>query len=115
MGSIPVSVAVPPVMAAAMAKVSASRRSPSTSCSVPCRRGTPSISIRRSAVREIRAPIPHSMAMRSSISGSSAALSMTVVPRASTAARITFSVPMTVTVGNAIAAPRRPSGGAEAK
>ncbi len=114
-GLIPFSVTSPRVIAAAMAKVSASSRSPRTRCSVPPRRSTPSISIRRSPVREIRAPMVVSMAIRSSTSGSSAALSITVVPWAMVAARITFSVPMTVTVGNSTCAPRSPPDGAAAK
>ena len=114
-GLMPFRVTSPRVMAAAMANVPASSRSPMTRCSAPPRRSTPCTSIRRSAVRWICAPIAHSIAMRSSTSGSSAALSMTVVPRARVAAIIAFSVPMTVTVGNSMRAPRRPSGGADAK
>ena len=48
--------------------------------------------------------------MRSSTSGSCAAGVMTVVPFASTAARIAFSVPITVICGKVMVAPfRRPS------
>ena len=56
-----------------------------------------------------------SIAIRSSTSGSSAALSMTVVPFARVAAIIAFSVPITLTIGNSTCAPRRPPGGAAAK
>ena len=111
---MPSSVTVPRVTAAAIAKVSASRRSPRTRCSTPFNEGTPSISRRRSAVRSIRAPMPQSMAIRSSTSGSTAALSITVVPRARVAARIAFSVPMTLTMGNSMCAPASPAGGADA-
>ena len=60
----------PPVTAAAMAKVPASSRSPSTRWSTPCRRSTPSISSRCGAVRSIWAPIARSIEIRSSTSGS---------------------------------------------
>ena len=96
-GSAPWMEMDPPVTAAAMAKVPASSRSLMTRCSVPPRRSTPSISSRCGAVRSIRAPMERSMATRSSVSGSCAAFSITVVPRASTAASMAFSVPITVT------------------
>ena len=53
----------------------------------------------------IFAPIPVSMRARSTTSGSRAALTSRVVPRASAAASMTFSVPVTVTVSNPISAP----------
>ncbi len=58
--------------------------------------------------------MPHSIAIRSSTSGSSAALSITVVPFARVAAMIAFSVPITLTIGNSIVAPVSPPGGAAA-
>ena len=55
----------------------------------------------------ICAPIETSMRHRSTISGSRAALSMTVVPLASTAAVRMFSVAPTLGKSSQIAAPRR--------
>ena len=57
----------------------------------------------------IRAPIFVSRAARSTTSGSRAALRSTVSPRASTAAIIRSSVPVTVMRSKWTAAPRRPS------
>ncbi len=57
----------------------------------------------------MRAPIAFSMVARFVTSGSRAAFTSRVVPRASTAASMTFSVPVTVTVSNTISAPVRRS------
>ena len=60
-------------------------------------------------VRDTCAPMALSSVMRSSTSGSCAAGVMMVLPFASTAARIAFSVPITVICGKVIVAPvRRP-------
>ena len=56
----------------------------------------------------IWAPIATSILHRSTISGSRAALSMTVVPLASTAAVRMFSVAPTLGKSSQIVAPRRP-------
>ena len=61
----------------------------------------------------MRAPMATSIAIRSSTSGSWAAFSMTVVPSARVAASMAFSVPMTVTYGKVIVAPRSRSGARE--
>ena len=53
----------------------------------------------------IRAPMALSIMARFVTSGSRAALTRRVVPRASIAASMTFSVPVTVTVSNTISAP----------
>ena len=63
----------------------------------------------------MRAPMERSIAIRSSTSGSSAALSMTVVPFARVAAIIAFSVPITLTTGKSTRAARRPPGAPAAK
>ena len=55
----------------------------------------------------MRAPIETRSRARSPTSGSRAALSSTVVPSASTAAIIRFSVPVTVTMSLVIRAPLR--------
>ena len=54
---------------------------------------------------EICAPIAVSSRARSTTSGSRAAFTSRVVPRASVAASMTFSVPVTVTVSKAMSAP----------
>lgn len=59
---------------------------------------------------EIRAPIPRSIMQMSTISGSRAALSITVSPRASTAAITRFSVAPTLGKSSRISAPCSPSG-----
>ena len=58
---------------------------------------------------EIRAPILLRQSATSRISGSRAAFSITVVPFASDAAISAVWVPPTVTFGNTISPPRRPS------
>ena len=59
---------------------------------------------------EMRAPILLRQSATSAISGSCAALSITVVPLASEAAMIAVWVPPTVTLGNAISPPLNPRG-----
>ena len=59
---------------------------------------------------ETRAPILLRQSATSWISGSQAALVMTVVPLASVAAISATWVPLTVTLGKSIAAPFRPPG-----
>ncbi len=56
----------------------------------------------------IRAPILLRQSATSPISGSRAAFSITLVPRASEAAISAVWVPPTVTLGNLISPPRRP-------
>ena len=65
-------------------------------CSTPFSESTPSITTRRVPAPEIRAPILTRKLARSTTSGSLAAESITVVPRASTAAIMRLSVPRTV-------------------
>ena len=95
-GSTRFSVTSLPAIAAATRKVPASMRSGMTSCSAPCSSFTPSMMIRRVPAPSIFAPILLSKFARSMTSGSAAALSMTVVPSARTAAIMTLSVPRTV-------------------
>ena len=59
---------------------------------------------------EMSAPILLRQSATSPISGSRAALSITVVPSASAAAISAVWVPPTVTLGNTISAPLRPRG-----
>jgi hypothetical protein len=66
---------------------------------------TPSISIRAEPAPTMRAPMALSSPARSLTSGSRAAFSMTVVPWASAAAIMRFSVPVTVTRSVAMRAP----------
>ena len=82
----------PPVIAAAAIIDPASIRSGITSCSAPCSRSTPSISITCVPAPLIFAPILTSTRARSCTSGSRAAFSITVRPRAVTAAIKIFSV-----------------------
>ncbi len=65
-------------------------------CSAPPSSATPSMTIVSSPAPEIRAPMALRRLARSTTSGSRAQFSSTVVPRASTAAISTFSVPVTV-------------------
>ena len=58
----------------------------------------------------MRAPIDCSIRQMSTISGSRAALSMTLSPRASTAAMSTVSVAPTLGKSSHVRAPERPSG-----
>ena len=59
---------------------------------------------------EMRAPILDRQLARSTISGSRAAFSITVVPSASVAAISATWVPLTVTMGKAISPPLTPRG-----
>ena len=68
-------------------------------------RATPSIVIASVPAPAMRAPIATRQRARSTTSGSRAAFSSTVVPSASVAAIIRFSVPVTVTMSNTILAP----------
>ncbi len=104
-GSAPTTVTSPPVMAAATSRVPASMRSGITRCRAPDSSCTPSISIRSVPAPSIRAPISTSRRARSLTSGSRAAFTMTVVPSASAAAIIRFSVPVTVTRSVVMRAP----------
>ncbi len=87
----------PSVATAAAAHVPTSIRSGTAVWSVP-RSGpsTPSISIVLVPAPSTRAPIDVRKEARSAISGSRAALSMTVLPRARTAANNRFSVAVTL-------------------
>ncbi len=96
-GTRSVTVTSPPVIAAATMRVPASTRSGTTRCTAPPSSTTPSISIRAVPAPWIRAPMAVSSVARSTTSGSRAAFSMTVVPSASAAAIMRFSVPVTVT------------------
>ncbi len=104
-GSAPTTVTSPPVIAAATSRVPASMRSGITRCRAPPSSGTPSISRRSVPAPSMRAPIAESSRARSVTSGSRAAFSMTVVPSASAAAIIRFSVPVTVTRSVVMCAP----------
>ena len=82
----------PPAIAVANAQVPATIRSVTVACSVGCIRSTPSTTRVDVPIPSIRAPIEPSIWHRSTISGSRATLSITVVPSASTAAITRFSV-----------------------
>ncbi|MCY1199244.1 hypothetical protein D9M72_106440 [compost metagenome] len=97
----------PPAAPTAHRKVPASMRSEMTRCSAPCRRSTPSITMRSVPWPWMRAPILMSSSARSATSGSRAAFSSTVWPSASTAAISRFSVPVTVTMSVRMEAPFR--------
>jgi hypothetical protein len=99
-------------MAAATAQVPATIRSGTVRCEVGDSEpgGTPSISIVEVPAPATLAPIWISMSARSTISGSRAALSMTVVPLASTAAMRMFSVAPTLGKSSHTVAPVRPFG-----
>ena len=85
-------------------------RSAITACSQPCSACTPSITIRDVPAPSICAPIATRQAARSTISGSIAAFSSTVVPSANAAAISTFSVAPTLTISNTCLAPfKRPA------
>ena len=100
----------PWVTSAAQAHEAASMRSGSATCSYPPRRSTPSIVIVRSVCREMIAPIFCRTAMRSSISGSTAALVSSVTPSARTAVSSTCSVAPTLGYSRWILVPLRPLG-----
>ena len=88
-------------------------RSAMTLYSQPCRLSTPSMIIVVVPIPLIFAPIATSILARSTTSGSVAQFSRRVVPRASAAAMITFSVPPTVTISKLKSQPiRRPPAGA---
>ena len=89
-------VSSPWVIAAAMAYVPASMRSGMIRRLVPPSWSTPSMTMRGVPRPEIRAPMAIRRRPRSTISGSQAALSMTVRPRASVAALMMLAVPSTV-------------------
>ncbi len=73
------------------------------------RLSTPSIRIVASPAPVMRAPMALRRSARSTISGSRAQFSRTVVPRARQAAMSTFSVPVTVGMSNRKRAPVRRS------
>ena len=104
-GSAPVIATSPRVAAAAATNVPVSMRSGMIACVAPCKRGTPSMTMRSVPAPEIFAPIAIRHAARSTTSGSRAALSSVVTPSASAAAIIRFSVPVTVTTSNTNRAP----------
>ena len=97
---VPVSVALPPAAATAARNVPVSIRSGMMVWVAPPRRGTPSMTMRSVPAPSMRAPIAVRQRARSTISGSRAAFSSVVVPCASVAAIIRFSVPVTVTTSN---------------
>ena len=82
----------PRVAAAQSMSVPASMRSGMGVKRAPCSAGTPSTVSRLCPMPEIFAPMRRSSRARSAISGSLAALSMTVTPLASVAAISRFSV-----------------------
>ena len=86
----------------------ASTRSGITVWSTGANPSTPWISIVGVPTPSIRAPIPLRKSARSTSSGSRAAFSITVVPRAATAAISTFSVAPTLGKSRLTTAPRRP-------
>ena len=86
----------PPAIAAAIKYVPASIRSGITVWIAPCRDSTPSIRITFVPAPRIFAPIAFKNVAKSTISGSSAAFSITVLPLAIEAAMITFSVAPTL-------------------
>ena len=104
-GAAPVTVTSPPVMAPATSSVPASMRSGMMRCRAPPSSGTPSISMRSVPAPSMRAPMAARSRARSATSGSRAAFSSTVVPSASAAAIMRFSVPVTVTRSVVMRAP----------
>ena len=92
----PLTFILPLVTAPAKANVAASIRSGITRCSAPCNFLTPCIVMVGLPAPEILAPIDRRKLARSSISGSHAALWITVFPFAKVAAIIKFAVPRTV-------------------
>ena len=97
---------LPPVIAPATSSVPASMRSGMTLCSIGVSSSTPSMVTSDVPAPRMRAPILLSTRPSSSTSGSRAAFSSVVRPRASAAAIIRFSVPVTVTMSNTMLAPR---------
>ncbi len=104
-GSTPSTRTEPRVMAAAYAQVPPTTRSPTVRWVVGCSASTPSMVMVAVPTPSIRAPIWASNCARSMISGSRAALSMIVVPSASTAAIRMFSVAPTLGKSSPIEAP----------
>ncbi len=100
----------PRVVAAANAHGPATIRSGTTRCRAGCSASTPWITSVEPPTPSIWAPISISIREMSTISGSRAALSITVVPVASTAAIRMFSVAPTDGKSSPTAAPRRPCG-----
>src|SRR5262245_32681782 len=107
-GRTPESTTRPPVAQIAIAYVPASTRSGITECSTASNPSTPSISIVGVPTPCTRAPISTRNSARSTSSGSRAAFSITVVPRAATAAIRTFSVAPTLGKSRFTTAPRSP-------
>ena len=97
-------------MAAPNAQVPATMRSGTIACSVGESLSTPSMVSVELPAPSILAPICSSIWHRSTISGSRAALSMTVVPLARTAAISTFSVAPTLGKSSQTVAPVSPLG-----
>ena len=93
---VPTSSISPPAMPHAMSSVPASTRSAMISLSAGTSSSTPSISIVAVPAPITCAPMRSRNAARSVTSGSRAAFSITVVPLASTAAHIRFSVAPTL-------------------
>src|SRR2546421_7677559 len=106
----PRTVMSPPVASAARAQLAASSRSVIGRWEYPRRRGTPSISMTRSVCTLMTAPIFCSTQIRSTISGSTAALRSSVTPSARTAVSSTCSVAPTLGYGSSNLVPCRPLG-----
>jgi hypothetical protein len=100
----------PPLTAAAIANTPASIRSDITVCSTAWSSATPCTVMNPVPPPVTSAPILVRNEIMSSTSGSCAVLSMIVVPGASEAAIIRFSVPVWDGVSRYRCAPRRPSG-----
>ena len=101
----PATVMSPWVMVAAIAHVPATMRSATALCRTGCNASTPSISSVDVPMPSICAPIATNIWHRSTISGSRAALSIAVLPLASTAAISRFSVAPTLGKSSQIVAP----------
>ena len=99
-------------MAAANAQLPAAIRSGTTSYTVGWRASTPSISIVEVPPPLTWAPIDTRKSAMSAISGSRAAFSMVVCPRARTEAMRTFSVAPTLGNSSRMLAPLSPCGAA---
>ena len=101
----------PPVMAAAARKVAASTRSGTTLWALAVRApgSTPWMTSRADPMPSTLAPMVLRKWQRSAISGSRAAFSSTVVPRACTAAIRMFSVAPTLGNSRVMSAPKRSS------
>ncbi len=109
---MPRTVTGPPMSAPPAKNVPASMRSPTVVCSQGCsdESGTPSTSMVEVPAPSTRAPMATSMFARSTISGSRAAFSTSVVPSAATAAMSRFSVAPTLGNSSITLAPRSPCG-----